>query len=79
MTCIQKLKSTWKSISKKHLALVKEIDRIFDSRGNFKNYRGILRSLEPPVIPFEVSSRYKALILPYIGPTPKRCHVHIRE
>lgn len=53
MNCIQKLAKTWKAISKKHIAIVKEIDNLFDSRGNFKVYRGKIRSLEPPFLPFE--------------------------
>lgn len=53
MNCVQKLKSTWKSISKKHLSVVKEIDNIFDSKANFKVYRSLLRMSQPPVIPFE--------------------------
>eukprot|EP01114_Cavostelium_apophysatum_P006299 TRINITY_DN1754_c0_g1_i3.p1 TRINITY_DN1754_c0_g1~~TRINITY_DN1754_c0_g1_i3.p1 ORF type:complete len:622 (+),score=122.02 TRINITY_DN1754_c0_g1_i3:138-2003(+) len=53
MIPIQKLKSTWKGVSKKHLAVVKQIDQLFDSRSNFKAYRSHMKVVEPPVIPFE--------------------------
>lgn len=53
MNAIQKLKHTWKGVSKKHLAIVKQLDELFDSRGNFRIYRAQMKNIEPPVVPFE--------------------------
>lgn len=39
--------------SKKHIAVMKDIEQLIDSRSNFKNYRLAIKKAQPPFLPFE--------------------------
>lgn len=43
----------WKSISRKHVGILDELKQFINSRSNFKVYREVIKTVEPPVIPFE--------------------------
>ncbi|ELR25666.1 RasGEF domain containing protein [Acanthamoeba castellanii str. Neff] len=51
--CVQRLKSTWRDVDKKYISKLKEIEVMFDTSSNYKNYRDRLDVIEPPLIPFQ--------------------------
>ena len=53
MTCIQKLTTLWESVNSKHITTIREIERLIDSRSNFKNYRSLIKKIQLPYVPFE--------------------------
>eukprot|EP00013_Stygamoeba_regulata_P020832 CAMPEP_0177646488 /NCGR_PEP_ID=MMETSP0447-20121125/9799_1 /TAXON_ID=0 /ORGANISM="Stygamoeba regulata, Strain BSH-02190019" /LENGTH=664 /DNA_ID=CAMNT_0019149021 /DNA_START=429 /DNA_END=2423 /DNA_ORIENTATION=- len=53
MGSIQRLSSTWKEISERHLRKMSEIERVMDSSGNWKIYRELTKDPTPPLVPFQ--------------------------
>jgi hypothetical protein len=56
MQAIQRLRKTWKGVGKEHIALLKELDQLFEATENYKHYRTQLRQAideNRPVLPFQ--------------------------
>lgn len=56
MQAIQRLRKTWKGVGKEHIALLKELDQLFEAAENYKQYRTRLRAAideNQPVLPFQ--------------------------
>jgi len=50
---IQKLEASWKSVSKKHISLIKSCEELIDVQKNWRSYRNLLQTTMGPFIPFE--------------------------
>jgi len=53
LSCVQRLKNTWKGLSVKTIALLKEIEVLMDGNFNFRTYRSHLKTCTPPILPFQ--------------------------
>ncbi|EGG18190.1 RasGEF domain-containing protein [Cavenderia fasciculata] len=52
MTPVYRLKKTWETISRKYLATFKHLNSLMANKGNFKVYRDVLHTKNPPCLPF---------------------------
>ncbi len=53
MHSIQNLTAVWEAVSQKHLAIIREVENLVDTKHHFRNYRNAIRKAQPPMIPFE--------------------------
>eukprot|EP01102_Stenamoeba_stenopodia_P020903 TRINITY_DN829_c0_g1_i6.p1 TRINITY_DN829_c0_g1~~TRINITY_DN829_c0_g1_i6.p1 ORF type:complete len:613 (+),score=53.27 TRINITY_DN829_c0_g1_i6:223-2061(+) len=50
---LQRLRQAWKVLPQKHLEIWEDLGKIVDPIQSYRNYRKILRSTKPPLIPFQ--------------------------
>jgi hypothetical protein len=50
---IQRLKTTWRDVPERYIKKLEPLEYLLDSRSNFKHYREVLETAEPPFIPFQ--------------------------
>jgi son of sevenless-like protein len=51
--CVQTFEQTWKEVSGKHMATIKQIETLMDPSGNYKRYRETIKSSGTPLLPFQ--------------------------
>jgi len=54
MSPVRRLKSTWKKIPAKTWKVLQDLEELMAPYNNFWNYRSLLQSSEPPIIPLTV-------------------------
>jgi son of sevenless-like protein len=49
---IRRLKRTWEQVGQRHMAQFAACEATIDSKGNFKEYRRVMQTVNPPCVPF---------------------------
>lgn len=49
---VQRLKKTWKLVSRKQLAALKQLELLMDPQGNYKAYRETIKTTKLPAVPY---------------------------
>jgi son of sevenless-like protein len=52
LTCVDRLKDTWKGIPKKEKEILESLKYIFQPKKNYQNYRSVLESVQTTCLPY---------------------------